>query len=126
MTRLRRPVPDRDRVVILDADGTADIATVVDADDQAIYADSATQEYAIPVQDAQKSYVGPSGRIYLLAADSDYISDTKRLAALEKSIVLRHVTQFDKPRDQPGGIKIKEILLYVMIAVLLLAVILKK
>jgi hypothetical protein len=122
---LRKPVPDRDRVVIFSENGTADIAAVIDVDENAVYADSADQEYAIPITDL-KSFVGPSGRIYLLAADQDYIRDTQRLAALERSTVLRQVTQFTKPAaEATGGIKIKEILLYILIGVLVVAVIFK-
>lgn len=123
----KKPVPDRDRVVIFDEGGTADIATVLETDDQALYAASVTQEYAIPLGDIKKVYVGPSGRIYALFADSDYVRDTERLAALEKSIVLRQVTHFQKPLSEPegSGINLRSILLYAMIGILLLAVIFK-
>lgn len=125
VSMLKKQVPERERVVIFSGNGEADIAAVYDRDDEAIYASSPTQEYAIPHGDL-KTYVGYSGRIYLLGADPDYIMDTNRLAALEQSIVLRQITQFTKPPvDLKGGLNIKQILLYVMIGVLLLAVIFK-
>ncbi|MFD0717672.1 hypothetical protein [Paenibacillus sp. GCM10027626] len=124
VSKLRKPVPDRDQVVIIE-EGTADIATVFDIDDRAVYAESSSQEYAIPIGDL-KPYVGSSGRIFVLNADADYISDTKRLAELEKSIVLRQVTHYQKPpSEEPTSINIRAILLYVLIGILLLAVIFK-
>jgi hypothetical protein len=125
LSKLRKPVPDRDRIVIIDDSGSADIATVFDIDDQAIYAESPTQDYSIPIADVI-SYVGPSGRIYILKADADYVGDTQRLAALEKSIVLRQITHFSKPAEPEGsGINIRSILMYAMIGILLLAVVFK-
>lgn len=125
LTKLKKPVPDRDRLVIIEENGVADIASVYDIDDQAIYAESSTQDYATPIADL-KSFVGPSGRIYVLAADTEYVKYTKQLAELQKSIVLRQVTQFHKPPDEAAqGIRLKDILLYMMIAALILGVIFK-
>lgn len=123
----KKPVPNRDQVVIFADDGTADIATIIETDDQAIYAASGAQEYAIPMGDIKKVFVGPTGRIYTLFADCDYVKDTERLAALEKSIVLHQVTHFQKPAAAPegSGINIRTILMYAMIGILLLAVIFK-
>jgi hypothetical protein len=125
VSKLRKPVPDRDKLVILEEDGTADIATIYNTDDQSVYADSPSQDYAVPVGDLQ-AFVGPSGRIFVLRSDAEYVRDTQRLAALEKSIVLRQVTQFQKPPEPEGsGINIRSIMLYALIGVLLLAVIFK-
>jgi hypothetical protein len=125
VARLKKPETDRDQVVIIDQNGTADIATVYDQDDQSLYAESVTQDYAVPLGDV-RALVGPRGRIFMLAADSDYVRDTKRLAALEKSIVLRQVTHFEKPKELPAsGLNIRSILLYALVGVLVLAVIFK-
>lgn len=125
LSKLQKQPADRDRIVVLDDQGNADIAMIYNEDDQAFYADSATQDYAVPKADL-RAYVGPQGRVYVLFSDPEYIADTQRLAALEKSIVLRHVTHFEKPREEAApGINIKQILLYVMIGILLLAVIFK-
>lgn len=121
----QKSVPDRDKVVILDSSGQADIAVITDEDEQAIYASSQIQDYAIPKGDI-RAFVSPSGRIFCLAADADYVSDTVRLAALEQSIVLKHITHYQKPPAQEqGGIKIREILMYALIGILILAVIFK-
>lgn len=126
LSKLRKPVPDRDQIVIIDEDGVADIAAVYDMDDQAVYAESSVQDYAIPAADL-KSYVGTAGRIFLLAAETQYVRTTKHLAELQKSIVLRQVTHFQKPAEESGpGIRIKDILLYALIGVLVLGVIFKK
>lgn len=125
ISKLRRPDPDRDRVVIIEDNGVADIATVFDSDDTAVYASSPAQEYAIPIADL-KPYVGSGGRIYVLNAVSEYVKDTQRLAALEKSIVLRQITHFVKPKEElTGGMRIKDILVYGLIFILLLAVVFK-
>lgn len=123
LAKLKKPTPERDRVVIVEEDGTADIATVYDIDDRAVYAESAAQDYAIPIEDL-KSYVGPSGRIFILAADPDYVSDTKRLATLEQSIVLRQITHYQKPADpESSGWSLKQVLLAVMVGIILLVAI---
>ena len=125
LSKLRKPVPERDRVVIIEENGCADIATVYDTDDQAVYASSAAQDYAIPVADL-RAHVGPSGRIFVLSAESDYVRDTERLAALEKSIVLRQVTHYAKPPEDEGkGIRLRDILTYALIFVLVLGLIFK-
>lgn len=125
LSKLKKTVPERDRIVIFEDGGMADIATVVDEDDQAIYAESSVTDYAIPHGDL-KAYVGANGRIFSLHADADYVRDTQRLAALERSIVLRQITHFakDMPQDD-GGVKLRDILLYALIGVLVLAVIFK-
>lgn len=125
LQKLKKPVPDRDRIVILESEGIADIAEVYDLDDQAVYASSPTQDYAVPVGDL-KPFVGPSGRIYALCAESDYVRDTERLAALERSIVLRQITHYTKQSDEAkGGLRLRDILLYALIGVLVLGVIFK-
>lgn len=122
---LKKYIPERDRIVIFSDNNEADVAIVYDRTDDALYASSETQEYCIPISDT-RSYVGKTGRIYLLGANQDYISDTVRLAALERSIVLRQITQFNKPVEEvTSGLNIQKILLYVLIGVLVLAVIFK-
>lgn len=125
LSKLKNTAPDRDKIIVIDANGTADIATVFDRDSESLFAESATEDYAVPIADVT-AFVGTQGRIYMLRADSDYIADTKRLASLEKSIVLRQVTHFQRPQDDAAsGINIKAILLYALVGILLLAVIFK-
>lgn len=125
LSKLSKEPVYNDKLVVIDENGTADIASVFDRDDQKIYAESSSHDYAVPMGDC-KVHVGSIGRIYVLQADSDYVSDTQRLAALEKSIVLRQVTQFERERtNDKKGIDIKQIMLYALIGVLLLGVIFK-
>lgn len=125
LTKLKNTAPDRDRIVIIDANGTADIATVYDRDDDALYAESSTEDYAIPQADTT-AFVGPHGRIYIMRADSDYVADTKRLAALEKSIVIRQVTHFTRPElAEPNRMDIKKIAMVAGLVVLLMIAIFK-
>lgn len=125
-TLVKKPVMERDRVIILEDTGQADIATVYDLDDQAIYAASPTQEYAIPRTDVQAVYVSSMGRVFLMGAEPEYVRDTERLAALEKSIVLRQITMYeDAPAEDARRPDISRIMTWILIAVLLLGVIFK-
>lgn len=124
LNKLSKDQVYNDKLVIIDQNGTADIANVYDTDDTKIYAESSSHDYNVPVGDC-KAFVGSTGRVYVLQADSDYVNDTKRLAALEKSIVLRQVTQFEKVRESKKQIDIKQIMLYALIGILLLGVIFK-
>lgn len=119
-------VTEKDRVVILEDTGQADIAVVYDSDDQAIYAASPTQEYAIPRTDIQAVYVSSGGRIFVIGAEPSYVRETERLAALEKSIVLRQITMYeDPPAQDDRRPDIGRIMTWILIAVLVLGVIFK-
>lgn len=124
LTKMNKDVIERDKLVIFSDDGTADIATIYDQDHEKVYAESRTQDYSAPIADL-KSFVGSNGRIYTLWAESEYIRDTQRLAALEKSTVLRQVTMFEKPVAEKEGINWKAIGMYAVFGVMLLAVIFK-
>lgn len=117
--------PKTDWLVVLSQDGTADVAFVEDVTADTVYAESSISNYAVPADDLRK-FVGGTGRVYVLGADEEYITDVRRLAALQKSMVLSQITAFERPReDKKEGIGLKNILLYVLIGILLLAVIFK-
>ena len=125
LSKLNKEPVYNDKLVILEDNGTADIATIYDQDDAKIYAESSTHDYAVPKGDC-KVHVGSRGRIYVIGADSEYITDTKRLAALEKSIVLRQVTHFEREKiENVKKVDIKQIMLWCLIGVLVLGVIFK-
>ena len=125
LNKLNKEATYHDKLVVIEENGTADIASIYDIDDTRISADSSSHDYSVPLADVQ-AFVGPVGRIYVLNADSEYVSDTRRLAALEKSIVLRQVTHFEREKeDEKRRIDIKQIMLFALIAVLLLGVIFK-
>lgn len=117
-----RPV---DQLVILSTDGTADFADVMEITEECIRASSPEHDYSIPVGDVRQFVGGPTGRTLVYAATLDNVQDTKRLAELEKSIVLRHITQYTKPEMLKKTISIREIMAYVGVAILLLAVVFK-
>lgn len=126
MISKKQAISGHDRVVILREDMTADIATVYEVDDARLVAASAGQDYIIPCADVKQTYIGPAGRIYVLGADVDYINDTVRLAALEKSTVLGQITQYAKPVIDPKkDLNLGKIMQWVLIGVLVLAVIFK-
>lgn len=90
----------RDIAVIISDDGTADVAYVIDTDSDRILAENETHDYAIPIADC-RHYVGSRGRIYVYGAVPECIQDTKRLAELEKSTVLKQITMYKKPEEKP-------------------------
>ncbi|NHN35561.1 hypothetical protein [Paenibacillus agricola] len=91
----------RDVIIIFGSNGTADIATVLEIDSERILA-AGEVEYSIPIADV-KPYSGKRGRIFSYKASEENITDTKRLAELEKSIVLKQITLFEKQKfaDEP-------------------------
>lgn len=115
----------RDTLIVLSDNQTAAIATVHDQDAVSVHAASIDQEYTIPLSDL-KSYVGETGIIYVYKAPEENVEEVRRLAALEKSIVLKQITHFqERTIEENKKISIKEILTYVVGFILLLAVIFK-
>lgn len=116
----------RDLLIVLSSNQTADIATVYEQNDESILAMSNANDYCVPQADVT-CYVGSSGRIYAYGAKEELIQETKRLAALEKSIVLRQITNFNEKLipEEIKKVSLKEILMYLLIGVLVLAVIFK-
>jgi hypothetical protein len=84
----------QDIMVIFSTDGTADIAPIVEITEERVLAVGEV-EYAVPLGDL-KVYIGRRGRIFSYKAIEENITDSKRLAALERSTVLRQITMFEK------------------------------
>lgn len=115
----------RDKLVIINENGTADIADVYDRDHEKITADSITGDYTVPLADI-KAYSSSRGIIYVYPSTQENIEDCQRLAALEKSIVLRQVTQYEKiidPNDEKTDFT--KIFLYILIVILVIVVAVK-
>lgn len=122
----KAPARPADVLIVLTDNGTADIAEVNDITDLSVNASSDEHDYTIPVGEVRQYVGGPSGRILVFPGSIDNVTDTRRFAELEKSIVLRQITQYSKPDEtHKKTISIKDILLYALIGVLLLAVIFK-
>lgn len=91
----------QDLLVVFSTDGTADIAPIREISEERILA-AGEVEYCVPAGDT-KVYIGRYGRIFSYPATEENISDTKRLAALERSTVLKQITMFEKERIEPAG-----------------------
>ncbi|MBY9082623.1 hypothetical protein KIH86_25365 [Paenibacillus sp. HN-1] len=120
----QEPYEPQDTLMIYkDEDGTADVATVIDVNDERLYAENAITSYTIPVGQ-YKTYTGRKGRIFVVGAPLDAVSDYQRIAALERSTVLRQITHYQG--DPPEPVR-KPIGRYILIglAVMVFLIILK-
>lgn len=95
LRRREENITPRDVLVVLSDDGTADIANVIEIDEQRLLAATANGDYAVPSADL-RSFTGGHGRIYVYGASWENISDCKRIADLERSTVLKHITHFER------------------------------
>lgn len=121
----RKPVEEiRDTLVIFSDDGTAEILPVVDKNEERISAGAGGQ-ISVPIGDVA-NYTGKRGRVYLYGTTSDNIQDCQRIAALEKSIVLRQITQYE-PVELPEGkaIDLTKIMLFVLVAICMIIIAVK-
>ena len=126
LTKLQKDASPADQLVIMQDNGTADIANVLDVDHERIFASSGDQDYSVPTSNVM-SYVGSRGRIYVVGGETEYIDDTKRLAQLEISKTLAQITHYKDgvtPEEQKK-IHIREVLLYVAVFVLIMGLIFK-
>ncbi|KGP85291.1 MULTISPECIES: hypothetical protein [unclassified Paenibacillus] len=99
----REPYAPQDVLCIFKEDGTAAIAPVVEINDERVFAESLDGNYAIPLGDL-KSFTGPKGRVFLYPTSVENVTDCQRIAALERSTVLRQITHF-APEEYESGAK---------------------
>lgn len=92
----REPFEPQDILCVFKEDGTATIAPVTEINDERVYAESLDGNFAVPRGDI-KSFTGPKGRIFLYPTTIENITDCQRIAALERSTVLRQITHFAEP-----------------------------
>jgi hypothetical protein len=88
--------PTQDVIVLFSDNGTAEIAPIAEINEDRILAYGEV-EHSVPLEDT-KVFIGRYGRIFTYRASEDNITDTKRIAALERSTVLRQITLFEKER----------------------------
>lgn len=89
----REPYEPQDTLIIFKEDHTADVAAVVDINDERLFAESSSSSYSIPNGD-YNSFTGRKGRIFLYPTTVQNVTDCERIAALERSTVLRQITHF--------------------------------
>lgn len=89
-----------DRLIVMDVEKrTSDVVYIDDADDMSI---TSTGRYKVPRGDCDV-FTSPEGLVYILKADAQYVQETKRLAALERSVVLAQLTQYKpEPKENPN------------------------
>lgn len=121
MFRTREVYEPEDMLVVIKDDGTADIAAIVSINDERIYAESTDGSFAVPIADA-KSHTGRKGRIFLYPSTVENVTDCQRIAALERSTVLRQITHFDNGYDEPGKPLPLGKIMFVAAAVILLII----
>lgn len=122
MLATKKEFEPRDILVVTSTDGSAEIATIVNIDEERILGVAGGSEYAVPVGDA-KAFTGRRGRIFIYPSTMENVMDCQRIAALERSVVLRQITHFEKERQiQP--IKLPTGKIMIIVAVIVLMVIL--
>jgi precorrin-6B methylase 2 len=113
-----------DMLVVISEDGTADIAKVVEKDGQRIFA-GGDGEYSVPL-DHIKSYTGKRGRIFVSSATLECISEYRAIARLERSVVLRQITQYEPAITEPTKIDFMKLVPYFFIFFLIILYAVKK
>lgn len=120
----KEPYEPRDVLVVFREDGTAEIAPVMDINDERIYAESYDGNYSVPIGDV-KSYTGRKGRVFLFPSTIENVTDCQRIAALERSTVLRQITHFAEESPVSAKLPMGKIIfgaLAVLLLIILLAV----
>ncbi len=92
--------PNTNDVVIVfdDEKKISDIKRINEIRDNSLYVHG---HYNIPIEDCEITN-SEEGRNFFYRAPTQSITETKRLAQLEKSIVLRHITEYKPPQDANG------------------------
>lgn len=118
----REPYEPQDTLIIFKEDCTADIASVMEINDDRLYAENAVTTYSVPIGEVV-TYTGRKGRMFLCGATVEASSDFQRIAALERSTVLRQITHFQGDPLPPGKMPIGKYILIGVAALILLIII---
>lgn len=114
----------RDTLAIFKDDGTAEILTVATINDERLVAGPYVgegQQYAIPLSEV-KSFTGPGGRIFLYPTTIENATDCQRIAALERSTVLRQITHFQGESVEPPKPLSRTVIFGIAAAILLIII----
>ncbi len=125
MNRNKKPSspPIRERVILLEHDGhSVEILPALEVNHERIL----TPGHVIPYEDVTE-YISPEGRVYVVHAPEVYLQETKHLAMVEMSTVIRQTVNFQRPgaATRPEGNFLK-ILPWLLAGASLLMLILKK
>lgn len=112
----------RQMMVILRDDGTADLASVVDVSSERVLAEGSDGEYAVPVGDL-RSYTTQSGRVWVYPSTLENVTDCQRIAALERSTVLQQITRFRDDSAPAGRLPLGKLALIAAGVVLLIVLV---
>jgi hypothetical protein len=113
-----------DVLVIISNDGTADITRVLEKDGERILA-GGDGEYSVPL-DHIKSFTGKRGRIFVNSSTLECVSEYKSIARLERSVVLRQITQYEPAIIEPPKMDLSKIIPWIVIIFLIIIVAVKK
>lgn len=115
-----RTINVRDRVVILEKDGRlCEIHDVEDINEERIL----VPNHSIPWVDINE-YMSPEGRVFVLHAPEEYVEETKHLAAVEQSTVIKHAVQYEKMA--PEKTDLGKVIPWILVGLSLLLMFLKK
>ena len=108
-----------DRVVVIDVEKrTSDVVYIDDVDDQSV---TATGRYKVPRADCDV-FTSSEGLMYILKAETQYITETIRLAALERSVVLKQLTQYKpEPKENPNLDMFKWAIVFLLFVAIIVA-----
>lgn len=102
-----------DVIVIFDNENkTSVIERVSEIRDGAIYV---TGKHAVPIEDVEITN-GIEGRIFFYRAPAQSVAETRRLAALEQSMVLNQITAY-RPPELPNSMDWTKALLFGLVFV---------
>lgn len=93
-----------DLLIVFDHDKkTSDVQRVTDVDEESV---TVMGMYKVPIQDCEITN-GVEGRNFFYRAPSESVQEVKRLAQLERSMVLQQITSYKPPQqDQIDFMKI--------------------
>lgn len=120
----REHADTHDILVLVNDAGIAEILPVQDVNDERILANSDPDRpgYAVPIGDV-KTYTGRRGRVFFYNAPCEFVQDAQRIAALERSTVLRQITHYKREIEPPKA-NISMILLGIGVFIIILVALL--
>lgn len=117
--------PIRERLIVLQHEGmNCDVLPVRDVDDNRILAGNG--EFSVPLKDVRQ-FISPEGRVYVLAAPDWYIDETRHLAEVEMSAVIKQAVAYQRPGSalKSGGGFLRFLPWILAVAAILLVIIFK-